>query len=393
MSELAARARAGAAGQRGPIVAPGPAAGEYDVTFVFHDRTGKVRSAALVCPAVPGGVAAMVALGESTFTATVTLCAGTRVKYHFCPDPVPGADPFDLVYSLTQRRLDPFNPSYDQIRIPSLRARICDSLLALPGAPADPRPGRGSREPRHGSARTEARHSPVLGTTKTVTVYRPHADPRGRALVVLTGADEWGDPALLFDDLQGLGTPFTGIAVGAQRYAVHLRDLGRQDGRWGRFVAGELLPATAPDARGCAIAGFSAAAVGALTAACERPDVVGPAILVSGAFHLTERMEVLRRADAVEDAGARVRAAGAVPASAYLAAGRFEDPGSASDFSASAQVAAALRERGARVRLDSGPTGHDTVSARVYLEEAVRWWCAADPPRRGDPPPRRCIDV
>lgn len=383
MTTAAAQARALAAGRRGPIVAPGTDADEYDVTFVYHDRTGKVQTTALVCPAVPDGVAAMAALGESTFAVTVTLPAGARVMYHFCPDPQPGADPFDLVHSLTQRRLDPFNPAFDQIRIPSLRARICDSLLALPGAPADPRAGRGRREPLRGTARTQARHSPALGTTKTVTVYRPYADPRGRVMVLLTGADEWGDPALLFDDLQGLGTPFTGIAVGADRYAAHLRDLGRRDGRWGEYVAAELLGHAAPDARDCAIAGFSAAAVGALTAACERPDAVGPPLLISGAFHLTERMEVLRRAYPVADAGDRVRKAAGAPTAAYLAAGRFEDPGSASDFSASAQVAAALRERGARVRLDTGPTGHDTVSARVYLEEGVRWWLASAPADRG----------
>ncbi|NUT33594.1 MAG: hypothetical protein HOV79_11015, partial [Hamadaea sp.] len=260
-------------------------------------------------------------------------------------------------------------------------ARICDSLLALPGAPPDPRPGRGRREPRHGEIRAETRHSPALGTTKAVTVFRPYADSAGRVMVLLTGADEWGDPGLLFDDLQELGAPFTGIAVGADRYAAHLRDLGRRDGRWGEYVAAELLAQAAPDARDCAIAGFSAAAVGALTAACERPDAVGPALLISGAFHLTERMEVLRRAYPGADAGDRVRTAAGTPGAAYLAAGRFEDPGSASDFSASAQVAAALRERGARVRLDTGPTGHDTVSARLYLAEGVRWWLTSALPR------------
>ncbi|WP_422768935.1 hypothetical protein ACN28C_19260 [Plantactinospora sp. WMMC1484] len=372
------RVRALASQHRGPIVVPGPAVDEYDVTFVYHDRAGTVESAALICPALSGAVAAMAALGEATFAVTATLPAGTRVKYHYCPDPEPEADPFHLVYSATRRRLDPFNPSFDQIHIPSLRARICDSLLALPGAAPDPRPPRGRREPRHGRARSESLRSAVLGTAKTVTVFRPYADPRGRVMVLFTGANEWGDPALLFDGLQELGTPFIGIAVGAEHYTAHLRDLGRRDGCLGEFVVGELLPTLAPDARDCAVAGFSAAAVAALTAACERRDILGPAILVSGAFHLTERMDVLHRGRAVEDAGTRVRIAAAVPAAVYLAAGQFEDPGSASDFSASAQVAAALRERGSCVRLDTGPTGHDTVSARVYLGEGVRWWCAGE---------------
>jgi enterochelin esterase-like enzyme len=368
---------------RGPIVEPASVPNRYQVTFVFYDRGRALRCAGLVCPALPEGIVEMTPIGEATFVATVPFPAGTRVKYHYCPEMPPAdedRDPFSLVYSISNRRIDYFNPRYDQIQIPSLRARICDSILSLPGAL--PGPARERRPAlRHGSASTVEVASEALGHPKQVVIYRPAAPADGAypLVLLLESADEWGEAASLFDQLldDGRVRPFVGACVGGGRFTARMRDLGRRDGALSRFLRRELLPLLAQradvDATAVTVAGFSAGALGALSVVLDEPDAFTGAILISGAFHLTERMEVWRPDVQGEDITARFEKVDAVPARVYVATGQYEDRWQSSTYATATRLANALATAGATVRLDTGPTGHDTVSARAYLASGLAW--------------------
>lgn len=363
---------------RGPIVEPDDVPHWFRVTFVFV--SSGTEPAGLVCPALPDGLMEMEPVGDATFVATLRLPAGTRVTYHFCPSLPPAGpqrDPFAVVHSLANRRIDPYNPRYDQIRIPSLRTRIIDSVLELPGAgPALPR-HRGTL--LHGEAMTTELAGAELGHEKRVIVYRPASvSARCPVVLLLESADEWGEPAGFFDQLHASGAgPFIGVSVGGGRFTARMRDLGRPDGALARFVAGEVLPVAAKWAgmpvTGAIAAGFSAGALGALNLALQAPETFDRAALISGAFHLGERMDVLSRPVADGTMARLVAAAPALPARVYLAAGRFEDQFGPGPCASTRELAGVLASRGATVRFDSGPTGHDTISARGYLASGLPW--------------------
>lgn len=368
---------------RGPIVEPAEVPNWYRVTFVFVDRDRSASRVGLVCAALPDGLLEMEPIGDMTFVATMRLPAGARVTYHFCPrlpPPGPDRDPFAVVYSVTNRRIDVHNPRYDQIRIPSLRTRILDSVLVLPGAGSGPPRHRG--ELRHGEAMTTEVHSAELGHVKRVVVYRParlSAEDGCPVVLLLESADEWGEPAALFDELRDGGSvgPFVGVSVGGGKFTARMRDLGRRDGALGRFVLDDVLPMASRWAgvqvtTGVA-AGFSAGALGVLNLVLQAPGTFDRAALISGAFHLGERMDVLKPPVADGEVTRSCETAPALPARVYLAAGQYEDLFGPGPYAASAGLAAVLARRGVTVRFDTGPTGHDTISARAHLASGLPW--------------------
>src|SRR5438876_9839164 len=72
---------------RGPIIEPTNDPSIFAVTFVFSDRTGEIDSVGLFCPAIPQGFDTLQRLSGRVFAGTLHIPAGTRVKYHYCPNP------------------------------------------------------------------------------------------------------------------------------------------------------------------------------------------------------------------------------------------------------------------------------------------------------------------
>jgi enterochelin esterase-like enzyme len=367
---------------RGPIIEPTGDPERFDVTFVFADRRRAVTRVGLFCPAVPGGFARLGPLGDGTFAGTFPLPGGARVKYHFCPDPpdrVGGEELFRLAHSPVARRIDYFNPRVDQVRIRSLRLRLLESLLALPGAPAGPPRPLPPDTPR-GDVEEFTLDSTALGHPRQVSLYRPPG-PAGTdrpVVLLLESNQEWGGPEI-FDSLLATGRirPFTGVLLsGDAHLTARLRDLNGGPAL-ARFVTAELLPrissGRAPARDGLTVAGFSAAGLAAAALCADRPDRFSRLLAISPALHLTSRMEVLRPGAGAPPLLARYEQAAAPPRHAYLAAGRYEETPWQPVHSHTAALADLLRRRGATVRLDSGLTDHDTVSARAYLAAGLSW--------------------
>jgi enterochelin esterase-like enzyme len=322
------------------------------------------------------------------FASTTRLPARTRVTYHFCLDPPAGLSPAGLAAlarSARGRLIDHLNPDYDQISLRGLRIRIVDSLLTLPGAPAAPttRPGHGT--PAGGLAEM-ALTSRELGRRKQVLLYSP-AGPAGDAplplVLLLQGNEEWQGRDFLYHLMASGGVPpFVAVLPVERSVTGRLRDF-TSDGAYSRFVTEELWPTLAR--RGLArpsavVAGYSAGALAAASLAADQPAMFPRLATVSGAFHLG-------RGARLRDSGAgpvpvieRFRRHGGIPRRAYLAAGWYEDAWEPAIHDNSARLADVLRERGADVRFDSGPHGHDTVSARACLAEGLRWLLAVAPP-------------
>jgi enterochelin esterase family protein len=371
---------------RGPVVEPTEDPGTFDATFVFADRAMTVERAGLFCPVLPGGFGLLRPLGDAVFAGTWPVPRGTRVKYHFCPDPPPAIDQralFDLEHAPALRRVDPFNPAIDVLHVPELRLRVVESVLAVPGGRPAPwcaaRPGVAA-----GSVETEVVRSEALGAERRVTVYRPpgyRADAGPYPLVVLLeGQLEWWKAPSLFDNLlaDGAAPPFVAALVGIGRFSARLRELAGSAAHV-RFVADELLPwlaercAIAPE--GHVVAGFSAAALGAAFVALHEPDRFPRVVALSGAFNLTARSDPLRPPAAGADPWlvTEYERADRLPRRAYVAAGLYEGGGEPGIHAQGELLAAVLRGRGATVRFDSGPTGHDTFTARAHLAEGLAW--------------------
>jgi enterochelin esterase-like enzyme len=374
-----ALARAG----RGPVVEE-DGAGRYHVTFVLAAPRAAPRRAGLFCPALPDGFTMMRDLGDGVFASTTRLPARTRVTYHFCLDPPAGLSPAGLAAlarSARGRRIDYLNPNIDQISLRGLRMRIVDSLLTLPGASAAPatRPRPGT--PTGGVAEL-AVTSRELGRRKEVLLYSPAGSAGDASLplvLLLQGNEEWQGRDFL-DHLMASGRvpPFAAVLPVERSVTARLRDF-TSDGAYSRFVTGELWPALARQglARSPAVvAGYSAGALAAASLAADQPAMFPRLATISGAFHLD-------RGARLRDPGAgpvpvieRFRRQAGIPRRAYLAAGWYEDAWEPAIYDNSARLAGVLRERGADVRFDSGPHGHDTVSARACLAEALRWLLA-----------------
>jgi enterochelin esterase-like enzyme len=369
---------------RGPIVQATEDPRAYDVTFVFVDRTGTAERAVVFCPALPGGFAAMRRLGSRVFTGTFRLPAGTRVKYHFCPDPPAEMDAeaaFALEHDPSRRRIDYLNPVIDLVTVPELRLRLFESMLELPGG----RPASWSRPRagvRRGTVETATVASAVLGAGRRVSVYLPPSDRPGaerHPLVLLVdGQHDWWKAEVLFDNLlaDGAVPPFVAVLLGAGRFTGRLRELAGNPDHV-RFVTAELLPwlysRCALTEGGHVVAGFSAGALGAAYLALCEPLLFARVVAVSGTFQLTQRMDPLRPVGGSPWLLERYDRAGALPRSFYLAAGAFETSGEPDIRAQNEAFAAILRRRGVDVRFDTGPTGHDTHSARAHLADGLAW--------------------
>lgn len=370
---------------RGPIIEPAaaPEAAGYQVTFVFTDRRGTVRAAGLFCPALRGGFARLEPLGESTFAATFPLPAGVRVKYHFCPDPPDELSDDDL-YALARapqaRRIDYYNPHVDQVHIPSLRLRILDSLLTLPGAPAGPAVPAPKDAPV-GTVEELTIGSAALGHEKRVSLYRPPAYRPAQPypmVLLLESNREWRG-AEIFDALLATGRirPFLGVLVsGGRHYTSWLRDLSGGPALT-RFAVDELLPRLAADGvtadHGCAVAGFSAGALAAAALCADQPDRFPLLLAVSGVLNLSALMEVTRPATGRAPLLDRYERAADLPRRVYLAAGRYEETPEQPVYSQTSALAGILRRRGVDVRFDGGLTDHEAYSARAYLAGGLSW--------------------
>jgi enterochelin esterase-like enzyme len=365
---------------RGPIVEPGPEPGSHDVTFVYVDRRRDAGRVGLFCPAIPGSFVALEAVADGVLAATFTLPEATRVKYHFSPhlpDDLDAEALAALSRSPTARRMDTLNPHYDRVDIRGLRLRMVESLLTLPGAVSGP-PATAAPHVPAGTTTPFAVHSAALGRRKEGFVYRPAgcpADARRYPLVLLLqGNDEWREAAFL-DNLvaEGRVRPFVAVLFTEHSLTARLWD-NTCGAAYTRFVRDELLPVLAAEHSvstvDVTVAGYSAGAVAAATLCLDEPRRFPRLATVSGALYLTPGTR-LGRDPGSERLLERYRHATAVPRHAYLSAGRYEDLWRADVYTYTESLAGILGRHGARVRFDAGPTGHDTVSARGYLAEAL----------------------
>ncbi len=129
----------------------------------------------------------------------------------------------------------------------------------------------------------------------------------------------------------------------------------------------------APIAAEAVLAGFSVGGLAAASLAAGEPGLFGRLAVVSGALHLTGDLDIRQASDGPPELIARLGRGGAVPRRAYLAAGWYEDAWEPAIHANTVTLAGVLRDRGAAVRLETGPTGHDTISARAYLAEGLDW--------------------
>jgi enterochelin esterase-like enzyme len=365
---------------RGPVVRATTDPGRFAVTFVHADR--EARRVGLLCPAVPGGYAALAPLGAGVFAVSVELPRGTRVKYHFAPDPpehLDEASVFALAHSPTARRIDRFNPTVDQVHLHGLRLRIVESLLTLPGAVPAP-PDRPDPRVPAGTVVPLSMRSRALGRRKDVLVHRPAGYPSAAGLPVvllLQANEEWGRPALLDHLAATEGMPaFVTVVTTDRGFTARLRDLSGC-AEHARFVVDELWPALQQEcgvsAEEAVVAGYSAGGPAAAALALDEPQRFPRVALVSGALHLPPDMDLLRAGNHSSRLHDRYATAAVLPRRVYLAAGDYEDIAEPAILRATTALARILAERGTPVRLDTGPTGHDTVSARAYLAAGLPW--------------------
>lgn len=370
--------------RRGPIIEPTDDPAVCDVTFVFVDSARRATRAALLCPAV-GGLAPMQSVGDHAFACTVTLPAGARVKYRYVPDP-PAVDGeaalLALRESATAARADTLNAQLDVVSIPELGLRMFESVLSMPGAPPAaplrPPPGIAAGPVDELSVASEA-----LRGERPVAVWRPAGAPAdGLPVVLLLDGllDWWRAPALFEAARAGGAAPFVGVAVGTKRFTARLRDLGGSPA-YVRFVVDDVLPLLASRYGiadgGHVAAGFSAGALGAAHLTLAEPVRFPRLLAISGGYHLTTRTRTMGPLLPAEGTPWLVdeyeRAAGPLPAHAYLAAGTYEPT-----WEQTSRLAERLRAGGAAVRLEVGPTDHDTITARAHLLAGLGWLLARD---------------
>jgi len=379
---------------RGPIVEPAGDPETRAVTFVFQDRTGVAERVCLSCPALPEGFDLLCPLGSAAFAGTYRIDAAARVKYRFFPNPPAGAGRSTmraLAWEPSAARVDYFNPRLDVMTVPELGLRVFESVLSMPDARPTPWSERRPDVP-NGSVSELTVRSDVLRNDRPVSVYRPpgHDAASGPLplVVLLDGHHGWWRTSDLFDNLlaDGAAAPFLGVTVGGRGLTQRPRELAGNP-LFVRFVAHELLPLLASryalPAGDHVVAGFSLGAVGAAYLALQEPRRFSRLIAVSGGFHLTARTRLFGRAAPASAPPWLVeeyeRSAGPLPRRVYLAAGSYEARREADLLGQSTRLAGALRERGVDVRLDGGPTDHDTISARAYLAEGIAWMLG--PPR------------
>lgn len=368
---------------RGPIVAPTHDPETFEVTFVFTDSRRPPRQVGVFCPAIPGGFMLLSPLRGDVFAGATPMPRGTRVKYHFCPDPPDELGEivlFRLAHSQQARRMDPLNPEFEDIRLRGLRGRMLESLLTLPGAPAAPPLGAAVT---HGRVESLTVHSRALGKEQAYRIYYPpgYRPDRGPYPLVLIsqGNHEWRRLSFL-DYLVDSGRIPACVVVVIEGYRFSGRfQVPLHGPAYIRFVVDELLPRiSSHSAIGppYIAAGFSAGAVVAASLCLDEPELFGDLVAISGGWHLKPGASMLRPVDSGSWMIQRYREASTLPRRAFLSAGAFEDTWQSSIYPQTAALASLLAERGVDIRFRTGPTGHDTVSARTYLAEGLVWLLA-----------------
>jgi len=377
-------ARAG----RGPIVEATGDPDAFDVTFVFSDRRKAPATAGLFCPAIPGGFARLGDLGDGVFASTFPLPRGARMKYHFCPDLPADLDAealFRLSHSPHARRLDYLNPNTDQVHLRGLRVRIVESLLTLPGA-VTPLPVRRQPGVPEGCTEELTIDSRALGRRKQCLIYRPAQELAGSeplpVVLLFQGNEEWQETSY-FDNLIAAAQvpPFVAVLFRERSFTVRLREFSGGPAHI-RFVTDELWPVLGQ--RGllagppATVAGFSAGGLAAASLAAAQPVLFPRLGVVSGALHLTPTTDLNKVSDGSAPLLLRqLESAQAIPDRVYVAAGQFEDAWEGALLTDATRLARVCQERGATVRFDTGPTGHDGVSARSYLGSGLGWLMAS----------------
>jgi enterochelin esterase-like enzyme len=226
--------------------------------------------------------------------------------------------------------------------------------------------------------------SRVLGRRKDCLIYRPAEEAVGQdappVVLLLQGNEEWQETAY-FDNLIAAGQvpPFVAVLFRERSFTVRLREFSGGPAH-GRFVTDELWPLL--DRRGllsgrpAAVAGFSAGGLAAAALATDEPDLFPRLAVVSGALHLTPVTDLNRVSDGSSWLLRWLEHAPAVPERAYVSVGRFEDAWEEALYANAVELADVLRRHGATVRFDTGPTGHDGISARAYLGAGLSWLLA-----------------
>jgi enterochelin esterase-like enzyme len=376
---------------RGPVVASTEDPETFEVTFVFTDPRRRPPRVGVFCPAVPGGFMLLSPLRGDVFAGVTRMPRGTRVRYHFCPDAPSEPDEaalFQLAHSPRARRLDPLNPGFEEMRLRGARDRMLDSLLTLPGAPAAP-PLRPGAEP--GQVETLTVHSRVLGEQRTCRIYRPpgYRPERGQYRLVLMPQTsyEWRRLSFL-DHILGTGeVPGCLVVVVEERRFTGRFRVPLDGAAYARFIVDELLPVVSSHSAVVSpyiAAGYSAGAVVAASLCLDEPDLFDELVAISGGWHLRPGASMLRPDDSTSWMLARYRDASALPRRVFLSAGTFEDTWQSSIYPQTEELATVLAGRGVDVRLRTGPTGHDTVTARAYLAEGLTWLLTAGDGGTGD---------
>lgn len=356
---------------RGPVVEPSAVAHRVRVTFVYDGTRDAAEGGLLVCPAVPHGSVLMEPVGGGVFIHHLQLPTGSRVAYHFQSLPQDsGGQSDDFRSVLRQRRLDTFNPRFQ--RVPVAHRWLMSSVLELDGATALPG-WRRTGVLRHGTAQITELTDRALTSSPKVVTFQPHRAAEA-VVVLLESSGEWGDPATLFDDLHHHHPElsFVGHHVGGGGLGRRLRSLAHPEQDIIPLL-GDLLDGSPDIGSGrVVVVGFSAAAQAALKVALHDPRRISLVAMLSGAFHLDQRMDILNPPTAPLDVS-WLRSIPALPRRVYLAGGAFEGDGQYGVISQNLAVAQVLIENGVDVRCDGGPTGHELATAVARLSAALAW--------------------
>ncbi|MFF2349431.1 enterochelin esterase [Kitasatospora sp. NPDC058115] len=314
------------AAEGAPLVDPDPADPAYrQVTFVLRDEPGEEPY---------DGVLALVHTvtdkdrhaGDLTphlmerraggWSRTYRLRADHRASYQLYPvrGAVPGTRRADWLRVLDGARPDPHGTG-DQL--PARDGRRPASVLALPGAPAQPYVRRRADVPRGRTVRAE-----VAGRRIDVHLPAGHrADAAPYPVLVLLDGEMWGEVLSFGDTLDNLTAE--GLIPPTVALLVHTMGPGRPDDLscnpdFVDLLADRVLPWAAAEHRATAdpartvIAGQSAGGLTAAFAAFRRPARFGNALSQSGSFWWPDGTEfdggsewLTRRFATTEHGGAR----------------------------------------------------------------------------------------
>lgn len=376
-----------------PLVEPGPHPGERIVTFLWREG---VDDRDLTGPTTPvmviGGPALWWQLSENVLEPlpgtdirfrSYRADAALRGQYRLAPgDPlteIPRAGTVAAVTRAAHFTADHRNRAPLVLRSDDpLRPSVTWSTFALPDAtpPVDrvvDRPGRLT------CARVT---SGRLGNTRRVWTYRSHpewGDPR-HLLVMLDGRDwiEWMPLPAVLDALiaDGVLPPLAVLLPESLDTATRFAELPAT-AAFSAFLTGELLEWARPriavpsDPAHVAVHGVSYGGVAALSAALDRPDLIGTVIAQSGSFWWTGQAPADPPVEVLPDRIARVPRAPGLRVS--LDIGTLEGDAM---LGAHDRTVGALAARGYPLRTHRFAGGHDITCWLHELPAALRWWTA-----------------